>query len=213
MGVIYSNPMTGSAATLVQAITVANTTVGGQMTAITGSARTSGTRAYRSADPIATYITNQNFGTDDYTVQGVFRQLTVETTNSWRLLARYTDASNYYFVEYSLATTDVKLWKRVAGSDTQLGSSYSWPPSTATDYTWALVTNGDQISVTLGGSTVIGPVTDSSLAPGTAVNYVGFYLQSAAANNASNGWHLDSLIVTDFATSGGGPLINGGLVG
>lgn len=209
MGTLYSNPFTGSAATLVQSLTVANTTVGAQMNSTSGTARSSGSRAYRASDPDCLYITsNQNFGTDDYTVTGVFRQLTVETLNSFRLIGRYTDANNYYFLEYSLATTDVRLYKRVAGVNTQLGSSYSWSPATATDYSWALVMNDTAISVTLGGSTVIGPVTDSALAPGATANYAGFYLQSTAAFNSSNGWHLDSLVVTDFI-SGSTTIIQG----
>lgn len=200
---------TGSSSTIISSLTPQPK--GASLASVTGTMRTSATRAYRAADPTGEYQSNQHFGTADYTVSAVFRQLTVETANAFRLIGRRVDSSNYYFLEYSLATTDVKLWKRVAGSNTQIGSSYSWSPSTVTDYTWGLVMNGNEISVTLGGATVIGPVTDTGVDPAdTTFQSVGIYLTSSAGFNASNGWHIDDLTVTDFATSGGSPLVGPG---
>lgn len=201
MSTLLSLNFTGSAATILSSLSPQP--IGTSLVQITGTLRSSGSRAYRASDPTGEYQSNQHFGTADYTVSAVFRQLTVETANAFRLTGRRVDSSNYYFIEYSLATTDVKLWKRVSGSNTQIGSSYSWSPSTVTDYTWGLVMNGNEISATLGGSTVIGPVTDTGVDPAdTTYQSVAIYLTSSGAWSASNGWHVDNLLVTDFASTG-----------
>lgn len=214
MTTLLSLNFTGSAST--NLATLAPQPVGASLATVTGLLRTSATRAYRAADPTGECQSNQHFGTADYTVSAVFRQMTVETANAFRLIGRRVDASNYYFVEYNSATNDIILYKRVAGSNTAIGSPYTpWNPSTATDYTIGLVMNGNDISVTLGGSTIIGPVTDTGVDPAdTTFQSVGIYLTSSAAFNASNGWHIDNLLVTDFAATGGATrLVNGGLVG
>lgn len=194
---------TGSASTNVA--TLVPQPLGASLATVTGLIRTSGSRAYRAADPTGECQSNQHFGTADYTVSAVFRQLTVETANAFRLIGRRVDGSNYYFLEYNSGTGDIILYKRVAASNTALGSAYAWSPSTVTDYTLALVMNGNSISVTLDGVTIIGPVTDTGVDPAdTTYQSVAIYLTSSAANNASNGWHIDNLKVETFT---GGSLV------
>ena len=210
MATLYDNPFTGTGDTLVQSQTLATISRGSRFTVITNLCRILNNRAYRSADPTAEYITDEVFGTSSYTVTASMRQSTAETTNTFRIIGRYVDASNYYFLEYALASTDIKLWKRVSGSNTQIGSSYSWSPSTATIYAVALVINADQISVTLDGSTVIGPVTDTGVPATSSPNQIGFRLNSAGTNASTKDWQIDRILVTDFASSGGSPLIGPG---
>jgi len=138
------------------------------------------------------------------------RQSTVETTNNFRIIGRYVDASNYYFLEYSLATTDIKLWKRVAGSNTQIGSSYTWSPALSTTYAVALVINADQISVTLDGATVIGPVTDTGVPATSSPNQIGFRINSGGTATSGKDWQIDRILVTDFSSSGGSSLVGPG---
>lgn len=210
MATLYDNPFTGTGDTLVQSQTLATISKGSRFALVTNSCRILSNRAYRSADPTGEYITDEVFGTSSYTVTASMRQSTAESTNTFRIIGRYVDASNYYFLEYALASTDIKLWKRVSGSNTQIGSSYSWSPSTATIYAVALVINADQISVTLDGSTVIGPVTDTGVPATSSPNQIGFRLNSAGTNASTKDWQIDRILVTDFASSGGSPLIGPG---
>lgn len=210
MTILYDNPFTGTSDTLVQSQTIATISRGSRFVVLTNSARIANNRAYRAADPTCEYITDEVFGTSSYTVNASMRQSTAETTNNFRIMGRYVDANNYYFLEYSLATTDIKLWKRVAGTNTQLGSSYSWSPALNTTYALELVINADQISVKLDGATIIGPVTDTGVPATSSPNQIGFRINSGGTATSGKDWQIDRILVTDFASSGGSPLVGPG---
>lgn len=56
---------------------------------------------------------------------------------TFRVIGSYVDSSNYLFGELTIngASSTWKLWKRVSGSDTQLGITTTFTASTSTNYT------------------------------------------------------------------------------
>lgn len=144
------------------------------------------------------YTTNQTITTADYITQATFRQVTAESGNKFRLMARRASASAMYFVEYDSATADLKLYKRTGGVNTQIGSSYGWTPSTVTDYVVQLICQGTSISVKLDGSTVIGPVTDAT---NSAAGQAGFLVTSSGAFATTKDWHIDNISVDTIVSA------------
>ena len=85
--------------------------------------------------------------------------------NYVRLQINYQDVNNYYFVEWATFTSfrEVKLFKRSAGTNTQLGTTYSTGALTnLTPYPLRITRSGNDLSVMFNGEVVIGPITDSS---------------------------------------------------
>jgi len=76
------------------------------------------------------------------------------------LVGRQIDADNRY--ETFQDDGAVSLFKRVSGAPTQLGASYTHTP--VANEVVTLYMKGDQISVQLNGTTIIGPVTDTAFA-------------------------------------------------
>jgi hypothetical protein len=111
-------------------------------------------------------------------------------------------ADTFYYALYSHDTTNIRLFKRVAGTQTQLGSSYTYT-ATSTAAKLELVMDGSSISVKLNDSTVIGPVTDAAI---TAAGLAGVYLFDMRETGVADSGSLDNF---DAAAIGGG----GGSVG
>lgn len=196
MSVEFLHTFSVANATLLQSA-AANT--GTNLQSLTGSGRVQSGRGYRSADPTMEYATNQAFSVADYITQATWRQVTAETGNKLRLMARRASANAMYFLEYDSATADVKLYVRSGGTNTQIGSSHSWSPSTATDYVFQLICQGSSISVKIDGSTVIGPVTNAT---NTAAGQAGFLVTSSGTNGTGKDWQIDNISVdTIVATS------------
>ena len=85
--------------------------------------------------------------------------------NYIRLKINHQDENNNYFVEWVTFTSirEVKLYKRVGGSNTQLGSTYATGELTNNiPYPLRLIRSGNDLSVMFNGEVVIGPVTDGS---------------------------------------------------
>lgn len=196
MAVLYLHDFTASNATLVQSD--APTTGTNNLTATTGTARIQSNRGYRASDPSCVYTTNETFGTADYFVRATWRQLTAETSNTFRLVGRKASANASYFVEYALATTDLRLYSRSGGTNTHIGSAYSWSPSLTTDYVVDLVMNGSSISVKLDGATVIGPVTDTA---NSSAGQSEFLISSSGTNGSGKDWHIDNFTVDSSVSS------------
>lgn len=68
-----------------------------------------------------------------------------------RLVGSYVDSSNYLFCELTIngASSNFKLWKKVAGADTQIGSTVTFTGSTGTFYTLGLCWNGATASASI----------------------------------------------------------------
>jgi len=106
-------------------------------------------------------------------------------------------AETFYFALYSHDATNVRLFKLVAGTQTQLGSSYTYT-LTGTAAKLELVMDGSSISVKLNDSTVIGPVTDAAI---TAAGRAGVYLFDMRETGVADSGSLDNF---DAAAIGGG---------
>jgi len=103
-----------------------------------------------------------------------------------------TSASSFYWAIYNIGA-GWQLWKAVAGTGTQLGSTSAATLTVGNDYTLRLTMNGSTISLSVGGSTLIS-VTDTDVASGRA-GLVGY-----GAWTNSTGLHHDSLTMTTLDT-------------
>jgi len=97
-------------------------------------------------------------------------------------------ADTFYFVLYSHDLTNVRLFKRVAGVQSQLGGSHSFT-LTGTPSKLELVMNGASISARLNDVAVIGPVTDSEI---TAAGRAGVYLFDMRETGVADAGSLDN---------------------
>ncbi len=107
-------------------------------------------------------------------------------------------ANTMYWVIYGHDTTNIRLFKNVAGTQTQLGSSYSYTLSGTASL--KLTVDGDQISVQLGGSTVIGPVTDTSI---TSAGKAGVWMFNTRQTGINDSMGLDNFSADDLGGGGG----------
>lgn len=113
-------------------------------------------------------------------------------------------ADTFYYALYSHDLTNIRLFKRVAGVQTQLGSSYTYT-LTGTAAKLELVMNGSAISVKLNDSVVIGPVTDTDI---TAAGRAGIYLFDMRETGVADAGSLDNF---DAAALGGGASLTGSI--
>lgn len=95
-------------------------------------------------------IVENTAGTTGHGRASIVGQVSTSTA-SFRLVGSYVDASNYVFCEVTIngASSTFKLWKRVSGSDTQLGSTYTFTGATATNYTLEICWNGTIASASI----------------------------------------------------------------
>lgn len=86
-------------------------------------------------------------------------------TGTMGLLGRYQDASNYYFVAYDRAGATFTLYKKVGGTNTQLGATYSatWAAGASKDVT--LTFSGSTVKVSVDGADII-TATDATFSAG-----------------------------------------------
>jgi hypothetical protein len=107
-------------------------------------------------------------------------------------------ADTFYFVQYNHPTTQLRLFSRVSGTSTQIGSSYTMT-LTGTAVRIALRMDGDQISAEVDGVTRIGPVTSTTI---TAAGFAGVRLLDSRETGVADSGSLDNF---DAAAIGGGP--------
>lgn len=103
-------------------------------------------------------------------------------------------ADTFYFLLWGEGTGNIRLFSRVAGTNTQLGSSYSYTLTT-TPAQLRLRADGDQISGELNGATIIGPVTDTSI---TTAGKAGIYLFDNRQTGVSDATSLDNFSADDI---------------
>lgn len=114
-----------------------------------------------------------------------------------------TGADTFYYALYSHDLTNIRLFKRVAGSQTQLGSSYTYT-LTSTPAKLELVMNGDQISVELNDASVIGPVTDTAI---TAAGKAGVYAFQMRETGVADAGSIDNFDAAAIGGGGGGTVV------
>ena len=150
-------------------------------------------RVTNSNDSTA-YYADYSLGTDAE-VQTTVTNEYLDRSSAVSVTARYTDNDNRYYVNRSHNSDDFRLYSRVGGSNTEIGTRYTADPSVP--YTMKLVCNGDQISVYIDGVLRIGPVTDTSITTG---NYVGI----GGYNNGNNRIEVDDFVASSLSASASG---------
>lgn len=78
----------------------------------------------------------------DYEVEAIVR---LTSTGGLGVYARWTDDSNHYFNYLNTVSQNFQMYKKVSGTYTQLGSTYSAGQSTDTDYTIKLSAIGSAL--------------------------------------------------------------------
>ena len=119
-------------------------------------------------------------------------------------------AQTFYFLTYTHGSNNLRLFKAVAGTLTQLGSSYTVTLANNTPRSALLRMEGDQISGELDGSTVIGPVTDTAI---TAAGKAGIYGFSMRQPGVADSGGIDNFSADDVGGGGGSATVSltGGL--
>lgn len=195
MALLYQNTFTAANGTKVQSVTP---DIGSAMVNDGASdSAVQNNRAYAQA-PYSRYRTNQTFSTANYVSRGVARRIASTSDAEVVVIYARTNSGSTTHYRAEASKTDIKLFKSVSGTSTQLGSTYSWSPSVGVDYTIEVVCNGSSISVRLNSSDIIGPVTDTAV---TASANAGFAFYGPDSNS-TRGWHLDSLEVDDTIPGG-----------
>lgn len=108
-------------------------------------------------------------------------------------------ADTYYFAQYNHASTQVRLFRRVAGTNTQLGSAYTMTLTT-TPVRLLLRMDVDAISVQVDGVTRVGPVTDTGI---TAAGFAGVRIFDSRQSGVSDAGYLDAFSAADVNASAG----------
>jgi lysophospholipase L1-like esterase len=124
----------------------------------------------------------------NYYVEVVLTRVSVLAGDNVGIIGRAQTAANtLYFARYNDTAGGWQLFKTVAGSSTQLGSTIADTFSAGTEKTLRLTMNGTTISVQVGGATIIS-VTDSAIAsagrPGCRFGF---------AQSDTTGIHIQSL--------------------
>ncbi|NNH67839.1 SGNH/GDSL hydrolase family protein [Rhizobium laguerreae] len=124
----------------------------------------------------------------NYYVEAVLTRVSVLAGDNVGIIGRaQTSANTLYFARYNDTAGGWQLFKTVAGSSTQLGSTIADTFAAAAQKTLRLTMNGTTISVQVGGATIIS-VTDSAIAsagrPGCRFGF---------AQSDTTGIHLESL--------------------
>jgi hypothetical protein len=110
----------------------------------------------------------------DYSVFADLKRLATGTDPEMGVCGRMAAAADtFYYVVYGNASGSIRLFNRTAGSNTQLGSSYTVTFTLGQAYNIELRMSGNDISVYLDSSLIIGPVTDGS--PITSAGKAGIY--------------------------------------
>jgi hypothetical protein len=165
--------------------------------AITGS-----TGAYlicNSTTNVAVYRHTATPPSADYTVSADIATVSGGTTDDMSMAVTGRNAAaadTYYFAQYNHASTQLRLFSRVAGTNTQLGSSYTMTLTT-TPVRILLSMNGSSISAQVDGVTRIGPVTDTSI---TATGSAGVRIFDSRQSGTSDAGWIDNF---DASSIGG----------
>lgn len=107
-------------------------------------------------------------------------------------------ADTFYFLLYSHGAGNVRLFRRIGGENTQLGSSYTLS-LTGTPVNLELRMIGDQIAGYVDGVLRIGPVTDTAI---TDAGRAGIWLQNMREPSVEDVGSLDNF----DAVNDGGPM-------
>lgn len=198
MAIVYQANTTAADST--ELSTLSPTTGTNVISPISGAdARILGNRISRRSTPTpeSNGITNESYSTANYIVTWPMWLVALETGTGafFRNWARHASAGNAYAVQWFDGTLSLRSY--TGGSPTTLGT-YAWSPATSTVHQLVLELNGTSLTVKIGGTTVIGPVTDSTY---SAAGQVGFSI-FGTEDPATTGWRIGAFTV-DTITGGG----------
>ena len=205
MAIEFSHPCTGTANT---ALTTIAPDVGSNLVSVSGDLRTNGTgtKARRTAGSGGQVVrTNQTIPSADYTVRATVNlQSTGDASAIFRLYARLTDGNNHYVLQWF--SNSLLVRSVASGTQTTIGSSVSWTPTTGVDYVYELIVSGSLTSVKRDGSTISGlGGTDTTYS--AALNAGWSIAGTGASDPDTTGWILDDLQVETAAPSGPSPAV------
>lgn len=100
-----------------------------------------------------------------------------------------SSAQTFYWVIYTHSAGNIRLFRMVGGTQTQLGSNYSFTLTNNVAARLRLRMNGSAISVWLDGTQVIGPITDTSI---TAAGHAGLIMLSARDAGVEDSGYIDN---------------------
>lgn len=134
-------------------------------------------RAYRPGITATDCVASVDVGA----AWSTFEMLVLSTAEFPGMVFDLTDVNNFYAVLVNNTLRRLELFKRVAGTYTQIAVSADTIFPASTDVRVKVVRTGTSKVIQLSGSTVIN-VTDASLG---ATNKIGLRLQTGAGTNAS----------------------------
>lgn len=115
-------------------------------------------------------------------------------------------AQTFYWVIYTHSAGNIRLFKMVSGTQTQLGGNHSFTLTNNVPASLQLRMDGSNISAWLNGTQVIGPIADTSI---TAAGNAGLILLSARDVGVTDSGYIDNWAAA--ALSAGGSRIGAGL--
>jgi hypothetical protein len=164
------------------------------LNAVAATGRATGTLG---ASQGAIYTANATYPSADYSVEATYIAALTGDDTAY-LLARCTDQENFYAVYLMAGTGNTRIYKKVAGTFTALGSGFNGP---AANDVIKLEVIGSNIKVYYNGVQQQA-VTDSDL---TATGKAGLAIGGAAElinpTDDIGTTELDSFVVTDLGTS------------
>ncbi len=158
------------------AFTVASDTALGDYTPDVGSGWTvdAGTYTVNGASDYLSVTSHSGSGTDRarFTTEadGTYSLRIYNGTSTnryYRIIFRYVDANNYWYVRIRSRASQVDLYRVVSGSGTLINNSNAFETLSAFTHTWVLTLNGNSISLTADGTPTVS-ATDSTHATATS---------------------------------------------
>jgi hypothetical protein len=150
------------------------------------------------------YTIYQNSGSPinaNYEVQCDVTQVDSAASSFQGVVGRAAAAASTFYSFFMLNDRDeARLYKWVAGVQTQLGSSASISLAPNTPRTFKLVMNGDQISGLVDGSTVVGPITDTDI---VAAGKSGVLLNQGRVPGGPDELRISNFSASDLGAGGG----------
>lgn len=129
-------------------------------------------RGVYHASAEALYYFPNGLGSADYYVESVMRRRELNGGSRLGIAGRIDTAANtFYYTWYNQTTGKLHLFKRVAGTETELGTAYTFTWFDETEHTIRLTMTGTSLTVTQNGTSRI-TATDSAI---TAAGYGGLF--------------------------------------
>lgn len=160
-----------------------------KVTGNTGNAEIASNRVRASGTTFTAYYYNATPPSADYPVQATIHTVTSVTNATAGVLGRVSSSANTFYQANANASSGWQLFKRVAGTATQLGSSVAQTYTAGQSYDVKLLMSGTTIELyKLGESTAAISVTDSAI---SAAGFAGLRFSSPTVPSDTSNFHID----------------------